>query len=73
MKHFYCSDAISTQAPGIRDRHILRDENGRKVVGDDGKSKSVQKRYLCYTFSEAYKMFCIDYPYIKLGRTSFHS
>ena len=73
VKHFYCSDVISTQAPGIRDRHILRDENGRKVVGDDGKSKSIQKRYLCYTFNEAYKMFCIDYPYIKLGRTSFHS
>ena len=74
VKHFYCSDTISTQARGIRDRHILRDENGHKGVGDDGKSKSIQKRYLCYyTFNEACKMLCIDYPYIKLGRTSFHS
>ena len=65
--------SVLTQASGIRDRHILRDENGCKVVGDDGKRKSIQKRYLCYTFNEAYKMFCINYPYKKLGRTSFHS
>ena len=29
--------------------------------------------YLCYTINEAYELFCIDYPYIKLGRTSFYS
>ena len=43
VQKFYCSDLISTQARGIRDRHILRDQNGKKLTDKNGKSKSIQK------------------------------
>ena len=37
----------------------------------DGKTRSLLKWHQFYTINEAYKLFCIDYPYIY--RTSFYS
>lgn len=59
---FYANDSISTQAPGLRDFFILRD--------DKGKSK-IQKRYLQFTLGEVYRLFLEDNPSTKIGFSKF--
>ena len=70
VQKFYCSVSISAWGPGIRDWHIWG-SNEKEIIDADGKARSLQKRYLCYTINEEYKLFCIDYHYKKLGKTSF--
>ena len=55
--HFYCSDTISSVSPSLKDRHIYRDKN-KKIKDASEKTMTLQKRYMCFTISEAYKLFC---------------
>ena len=56
--HFYCSDTISSVSPSMKDRHICRDKNNKKIKDTSEKKVTLQKRYMCFTISEAYKLFC---------------
>ena len=57
----------------MKDRHICRDENNKKIKDASGKAMTVQKRYMCFTISEAYKLFCVGNPAVKIGHTSFYN
>ncbi|KAI5696363.1 hypothetical protein M8J76_010205 [Diaphorina citri] len=64
VKEFYCQDDISCQAPGIKDTISLRSDK------DKPKNK-VQKRYMIITIGEAFELFKLSYPDIKIGKTAF--
>ena len=70
---FYCCDSISSLGPSMKDRYICRNESGQKLVDSDGKTVSVQKRYMCYTLNESYKLFCDQNLSIKISRTTFYN
>ena len=59
---FYCSDTISSIGPSMKDRHICRDRNNKKIKDASGKTMTLQKRYMCFTISEAYKLLCDNNP-----------
>lgn len=67
---FYDSNDISWQAPGIKDRVILRETNGAGV-----KSKTtVQARYMMMSLREAYKKYLDSCPGVqKFGLSKFCS
>lgn len=62
VKNFYTSDSVSTQAPGIRDFCIVRENNEKHKI---------QKRYLHLTLGEAHQTFLKEYPSEKIGLTKF--
>ena len=55
---FYCSDIISVISPSMKDKHIIRDEHGCKVKDENGDTVKLQRRYMMYTLSETFEMFC---------------
>ena len=70
---FYCSDTISSVGPSMKDMHIFRDRNNKKIKDASGKTMTYQKRYMCFTISEVYKLFCDNNPLVKISRTSFYN
>lgn len=66
VREFYLSNDISWQAPGRRDRIIIRetDRNGKQV------KRTVQIRYMLMSLTEAYKIFNSMHP-SKIGSSKF--
>lgn len=65
---FYQTDDISWQAPGIKDRVIVRqkDEKGKSI------KMVLQSRYMLMSLAEAHKMFCDEYKDLyKIGLSKF--
>ena len=70
---FYCSDTISSVGPSMKGRHICRDRNSKKIKNASGKTITLQKRYMCLTISQAYKLFCDSNPVVNIIHTSFYN
>lgn len=61
---FYANESIYSQAPGIRDFFIYRDQNGKSKV---------QKKYLQLTVGEVYSIFKEEHPLVRIGFSQFAS
>ena len=57
----------------MKDRHICRDRNNKKIKDASGKTMTLQKGYMCFTISEACKLFCDNNPLVKISHTSFYN
>ena len=57
----------------MKDRHICRDRNNKKIKDVSGEIMTLQKRYRCSTISEAYKLFYDNNPAVKISQTSFYN
>lgn len=62
VKNFYTRDDISRMAPGKRDVVTIRDKDGKKKL---------QKRHLYMSIKEAYGVFKVENPNVKIGLTKF--
>ena len=66
VNNFYLSDDISWQAPGRKDRVIIREVNeGRK------EKRTEQARYMLTSLKEAHFKFLEDHPSDKIGLSKF--
>lgn len=67
VEDFYQNDEISWQAPGRKDRLLIRN------VGNDGKIQKthVQLRYMLMSLREAYEEFRKNYSDAKIGVSKF--
>ena len=70
---FCCSDTISSVGPSMKDWHICRDRNNKKIKDASGKTMTLQKRYICFTIREAYKLFCDNNPAVKISHTLLYN
>ena len=68
---FYCSDIISVINPSMKDKHIIWDEWGCKVRDENGDTVKLKRRYMMYTLSEAFEVFCEQHPKAKISRSTF--
>lgn len=67
VNDYFLRDDISWQAPGKKDRVIIRDKSE-----DGSKSKTyLQKRYLRMSMKEIHQCFLNDYPDFSIGLTAF--
>lgn len=66
VEQFYNSNDISWQAPGQKDRVIIR----KTVEGQRAKTTE-QVRYMLTSLREAYHKFKEDYPSLKIGLAKF--
>ena len=71
--YFYCSDTISSVGPSMKDRCICRDRKNKKIKDAGGKTMTLQKRYMCFTISETYKLFCNNNRAVEISCTSFYN
>ena len=57
----------------MKDRRICRDRNNKKIKNASGKTITLQKRYMCLTISQAYKLFCDNNPVVNIIHPSFYN
>ena len=67
VEDFYCSDIISVMSPSMKDKHIICDKRGCNVRDENGDTVKLQRRYMMYTLSKDFEMFCEQHPETKIS------
>ena len=63
VKEFYLSEKISRQMPGGKDTISVKQPSGVRV--------NLRKHLLPYMIGDAYEIFKVESPYIKIGLSKF--
>ena len=45
----------------------------KKIKDANGETMTLQKKYMCFTISEAYKLFCDNNPAVTMSCISFYN